>query len=567
VSRVRTIAARFVRLACSFGWLLILAPSFAATAATGSLASATPPTPPVVGRQYGSSHPYVVAGALVFSAQCALIVGLVMQRGMRRQAEADARRSEARYRSVIETQTELICRFLPDTTLTFVNDAYCRFFRRTPDQLLGTKFVDLIPDASRNEVLARIALIGPGDESHEHPVRLPDGTIGWHHWTNQPIFDDRGRLTELQGIGRDITDRKRAEETAGRFEARNTAILRAIPDLMFVIMRDGTYIDYHARDPKMLFAPPEQFIGKTVREIIPPPTADLLMAAIESACRSRNPVVVEYELLHDEPRCYEARVVHAEENCVLTIVRDVTEAKRTMAVNRDLAGRLIASQELERTRIARELHDGVCQDVAAISIDLTHLRNKCAIGPDGQDVLFAVERRVSEVADALRHLSHGLHPSVLQHIGLVAALRSHCSEVARQHRISVHFDETDDVEPANRIVRLSLFRIAQEALRNVVRHACAQHATLSLARNGNHLVMAVRDDGIGFDPAQVRQHDGLGLVSIEERARLVQGRAIVRTRPGHGTEVAVTVPIQVVDSVDSRMHRRSERFDEAAQSN
>src|SRR5262249_34021828 len=153
-----------------------------------------------------------------------------------------------------------------------------------------------------------------------------------------------GTVLELQGVGRDVTDRKRAEEAFRESEERNAAMLRAVPDLMFVILRDGTYLDYHARDPQLLFAPPATFIGKKVRDIMPPELAARFMDAIEHAFRSDDTVMIEYELQMEETRCYEARIVHAGADRVLAMVRDLTDARRAQERNRDLAGRLIASQ-------------------------------------------------------------------------------------------------------------------------------------------------------------------------------------------------------------------------------
>jgi PAS domain S-box-containing protein len=488
---------------------------------------------------------YVIGGTIVFTAQVALIGGLLAQRIRRRRAEDETRSSELRYRSVVDTQTELICRCLPDTTLTFVNDAYCRFWNGTPERLIGTRFIETIPPEARPAVLTRLAELRSGVDSDEHPVVLRDGTLGWQHWSYHAIVDERGVALELQAVGRDITDRKRAQEALGQLEARNSAMLRAIPDLMFVLLRDGTYVDYHARDPKTLFVPPEQFIGRTVRDIMPPAQADLLMDAIERASQSDEPVVVEFELPIGQARHFEARLVRFEHGRILSIVRDVTESKQAIEMNHSLAGRLISSQEAERSRIARDLHDGVCQEMASLTVDLSFLRRKSGDALGGYtELMRSVEQRSANVAETLRLISHGLHPAVLNHIGLVAALQADCVEVERQYQMAVTLNVDDDVEPVPPLVALSLFRISQEALRNAARHARAPHATVSLSRDPLGLTLSITDDGEGFDVDGVRQNGGLGLVSIEERARLVRGSATVHSHPGVGTIVVVRVPME-----------------------
>ena len=122
--------------------------------------------------------------------------------------------SAAIYQSVVEYQTDLICRYLPDTTLTFVNDAYSRFWGKTRDELIGTKFLTFIPESAHPRCCPGRPQSSrtPSVQSHEHEVVLSDGTIGWQHWINRPIVDADGNVTELQAIGRDITDRRRAEE-------------------------------------------------------------------------------------------------------------------------------------------------------------------------------------------------------------------------------------------------------------------------------------------------------------------------------------------------------------------
>ena len=222
---------------------------------------------------------------------------------------------------------------------------------------------------------------------------------------------------------------------------------------------------------------------------------------------------------------------------------------------RDLAGQLIFAQEVERTRIARDLHDDACQEVAAIAVDVSNLRKKDTTLQDSdvQQTLLSVQRRMARVAEGLRLLSHDLHPNLLKHAGLAAALEAHCAEVERQYHIQVSFHAEGQVEPANPVVMLSLFRIAQEALRNAAKHGHAQQVDLTLSEQGDALALSVTDDGWGFDPGGVRHNGGLGLVSIEERARLVKGQVTIHSGPQQGTTISVRVPLEDWSLYDSRV--------------
>jgi signal transduction histidine kinase len=210
----------------------------------------------------------------------------------------------------------------------------------------------------------------------------------------------------------------------------------------------------------------------------------------------------------------------------------------------DLAGRLIASQETERTRIARDLHDGVCQELAALSLDVSTLRQQAGFiqSEETQKTLGAIQARIADIAEQLRLLSHGLHSTVLHHVGLVAALESHCEEIQRLHDVEVTVRVVGNMEPVSPAVALSLFRIAQEALQNAIRHGQAANVLVTLERTQERLTLRVIDDGIGFEVEQKCGNGGLGLVSIQERARFVHGRAVVRSKQGHGTSIEVQVP-------------------------
>ena len=329
--------------------------------------------------------------------------------------------------------------------------------------------------------------------------------------------------------------------SAASAEARNSAILRALPDLMFMLRRDGTYVDYHARDPKLLFVPPSAFIGRKVREVLPPPLGDRMMIALEQACESDDPVVVEYELPMAEPQCYEARIVRADGDRLLSIVRNVTELKRASDLNRDLARRLISSQEVERQRIARELHDDISQRLAALNIQIDQIAAQLA-AEEARRPLRLLSKQAGEIASDVHRMSYELHPSKLQLIGFVAALRSLCRDVAKQRHLDVAFTHGAMPRSVEANVSLCLYRIVQEALNNVARHSQAGGAQVSATYDDGQISVQIADSGVGFDPERVA-HAGLGLVSMRERAAAVDGRVTIDAAPGRGTRITVRIPL------------------------
>lgn len=209
----------------------------------------------------------------------------------------------------------------------------------------------------------------------------------------------------------------------------------------------------------------------------------------------------------------------------------------------ELAGRLITAQEEERRRMARELHDDVNQQVAALSIGLSAfgggLKEQTL---ELRDELARLEESAQHLSEAVRRLSHGLHPVVLEHAGLVPALKGFCRELGGDFEMTLSLpDELVPLEPAT---ELCLYRTAQEALHNVARHARARRVRVAIDHEGRALALSVVDDGRGFDMAKARRRGGLGLVSLEERARLVGGRVTIASQPHHGTAVRIVVPVQ-----------------------
>ncbi|MFL6235128.1 MAG: tetratricopeptide repeat protein [Thermoanaerobaculia bacterium] len=220
-----------------------------------------------------------------------------------------------------------------------------------------------------------------------------------------------------------------------------------------------------------------------------------------------------------------------------------------------VTSRLIAGEEEARRRIARELHDDYCQRLAALALELKVVRTQHPDGDSRATALDALGGSLAGLAEDLHRLSHDLHPAVLERLGLAEALRDHCAEVEWRSGLKVRLNLRESEGPFAPEVALGLYRIVQEALANAVRHAGARtaHVTLKVAFGAVRLTVA--DDGAGFDPGVARRAGGLGLASVEERARLLGGRSRIASTPGAGTEIEVSVPLYRLGRL-VRRHRR-----------
>ena len=211
-----------------------------------------------------------------------------------------------------------------------------------------------------------------------------------------------------------------------------------------------------------------------------------------------------------------------------------------------LAGRLIEAQDAERARIARDLHDDVSQQLAGVSIAFSGLRQRLAanqVSDSVQHEVAQLQQQTLTLARSVRHLSHDLHPTVLKHLGLVKGLTSYCGELERVHGLPMSCTAEGDFATMTPDAALCLYRIAQEALRNVVAHAGATRADVRLLQDGHQAEITISDDGRGMNAEEGK---GLGLISISERAKSAGGSVRIESRPNQGTRVLATIPMNAL---------------------
>src|SRR5688500_13440481 len=221
----------------------------------------------------------------------------------------------------------------------------------------------------------------------------------------------------------------------------------------------------------------------------------------------------------------------------------VIAQRRLMAVHRTYTQRLVEAHEEERAHVAREVHDDAIQRLVVVKHELDELGVATHGTNDArQHHLNGIRNEVQDLTDALRKLAHRLHPAAIEQAGVAVALRQLAEETARSSDVQVDLELPDDELGLSRDARLALFRIAQESLRNVAKHSGANRASLTLRRFEQFAELVIRDQGVGFDQA-AGTRVGIGLVGIDERARLVGGTARIHSAPGGGTTVTARVPL------------------------
>ena len=382
----------------------------------------------------------------------------------------------------------------------------------------------------------------------EFRVVWRDGTIHWLRSRGRYQYAANGEPERMLGISVDITQSKEREQALCESEERFRLATEAGKMYSFdwdvttgVVMRSPEHV-------KILdIAEPLRFTHRQFVDGMHPDDRQKLLATIAGLTPENPSAVLTYRALASDGtliwlrssgRAFfdgEGRMLR-----VMGMVADITDLKRAEEALLGINRRLIEAQEQERSRIGRELHDDINQRLAMLAMELDQLQSHPA----------KVQRRVQklreqtmEISSDVQALSHELHSSKLEYLGVVAGIKSWCKEFAARQRMEIDFK--DDVSSALPFeVGLCLFRVLQEALHNSVKHSGVKRIEVQLAEHSNEVHLTVSDLGTGFDIAAAKQHGGLGLTSMQERVRLLNGTIEIQSKPMGGTAVRVRVPLK-----------------------
>ena len=519
-------------------------------------------------RKDGSLYPVEVHLQLSTWQRSTVFVAIILDITKRKQAEQAMRTSEERYRRVVEDQTEYVMRWLPDGTVLFANDSYCRYFGVTSGEIERANVFDLIPEVDHVRLRQKIASLRPESPlvREEHPVTRPDGSRGWHDWNDRAILDEAGRIVEYQSVGRDITERKQAEEALQVSEERNRALLDGIPDMMFRLRTDGTFLDYKAESEEELAVPPEAIIGSTLAQSpMPAAIVDDMMRCVEQAMTRGKVQTYEYELsVPMGLQTYEARFVRSGADEVVCIVRNVTERKRAEAEQERLIDELEArNAELERFTytVSHDLKTPLVTIKGFLGLLMKDVKagHEEAFEHDIEQISNAADQMARLLAELLElsRIGHVINPS--EEVSLTTLARDALKLLAEpitERGITV------EIAPDLPVVfgdKIRLLEVLQNLLDNAVKFMGDQpepHIKVASRFDNGNTICYIEDNGIGIAKAYQEQvfglfnrlnttvdGTGIGLALVKRIIEMHGGGIWIESEgDGHGSTFCFTLP-------------------------
>ncbi len=387
--------------------------------------------------------------------------------------------------------------------------------------------------------------------SEEHRILRPNGEERVVIEAGQPRYDSRQKPLFIIGTLLDVTDMRRAEQVLGESEERFNAMADAAPVMMWMAGVDKLCTSFNRGWLAFTGRTVEEEIGNGWAAGVHPDDLQRCMKIYIESFDARLPFSMEYRLqrydgqyrwISDEgsPRYSPNGTFAGYIGCCL----DIHDRKALSLERIELARRLMSAQEAERARIARELHDGIGQEIALLGIQMQ--RALVSTSPDQEAQTPEIQQFSSKLAAIGVHvgrLSHQLHSSELEFLGLTVAVTKLCREFSEESPIKVICNCSNIPPKLDNDVALTFLRLVQESLHNVAKHSGAKSVQVDLTGTSEEVSLVVRDDGVGFDVKQLKTAPGLGLVSMRERANLIGGEFLIDSTPSVGTSIRARVHI------------------------
>jgi PAS domain S-box-containing protein len=455
--------------------------------------------------------------------------------------------------AIVESSDDAIISLKLDGTILSWNVGAQRMYGYSETEVLGRPIFKIIPAELQEEEQGLLQQVrtGRGIEHYETVRLTKEGKCVDVSVTISPLRDWTGNIVGASKIARDITVRKLAEAALRESEERFRLVANTAPVMIWMSGSDKLRTYFNQPWLKFTGRSIHEQLGNGWAARVHPEDLKTCLETYTNAFDRRETFEIEYRLRRHDGEfrwVFDLGVPRSNPDgsfagyigsCI-----DVTERKLAEEALSAVSRRLIEAQEQERTRIARELHDDINQRVALLAANLSFLKRDL---PDAANAarqgIEQTEQQLTELGSDIQALSHHLHSSKLEYLGLAAAARGFCREFSERQKVEVHFhsDELPKALPPE--ISLCLFRVLQEALQNAMKHSASACFDVSLGKELNEIQLSVRDSGRGFDVDEAMNGRGVGLVSMKERLKLVGGQLFIDSKMQQGTTIRASVPL------------------------
>jgi len=479
----------------------------------------------------------------------------------RKKNQESLQASEERFRQLADHVREVFWISNADRSkIIYVSPAYTEIWGQSCQSLYDSPqnwFAAIHPDDRKRVMESTAAKQVTGEYDEVFRIVRPDGSIRWIQDRAFPIQDGSGKIYRIVGIADDVSKRKHDWDALGESEARKRAIMQAALDGIITIDQEGRMIELNPAAEKILAHNRSKLIGESVIEVIPGSFRSWFQNGLANCfVGDKGPSLgsrIEMPALRADGSKFSAeftitRIPLTGQPMFTLYIRDITQRKHAETELRSLPQRIIKAQEAERSRIAQELHDGINQLVASVKMRLRKVEASLPdLRPATREILARCDRLLVKVLEENRQIAHNLRPTDLDHLGLTAACSSFCREFQTRTNLRLQCRISSPAQRLPHNFELNLFRIMQEAINNVEKHARAKLVKLKLRFQADSVVLEIQDDGEGFDGETARSRKkvrhGLGLTNMRERALSLGGTCEIKSTPGRGTRVVVRVPV------------------------
>jgi PAS domain S-box-containing protein len=477
----------------------------------------------------------------------------------RKRIQEDLHKSESYFRALLESSLDVIAILEKNGTIRWENASVQHVLGYSPEERIGRSIFDYVHPEDLASFKYQYWKKILRSKHIQKPVefRFSNKDNNWRILAliSFNLLND-SRIAGIVISYRDITNRKQTEQDLRKSEATNRAIINALPDLIFQIKKDGTLLSFKT----ISYFNPSAFHGKVeginIKEVLPAVLVRRILRTMNQALRTYDTKMFEYHYRsNNNLRDYEVRVAIIRDDEALILIREITDRKRAERELkksherlRRLSYYLQSIREQERTTIAREIHDELGQLLTGLKIELSFIDNRL---PEEMNDLKEKVKSMSKLTDTtiktVRKIASELRPIILDDLGITAAIEWQTQEYQKRSGIPCRFHVIPAEFELDQKRSTALFRIFQETLTNVFRHARASEVNITLEKRDGTVNLLVKDNGIGISKKKINNPKSIGLLGIKERVHSLGGSVEIKGIRNKGTTVSVTIPVEEIE--------------------